>query len=157
MLPGADPPTTSSGTSLGSTARCPFTTAGEAPSAGNSFSPVAPARSASNASEGVKKPGRETRPAAAVASMTGGKVLGETMTRPPTSRALATSSAVSTVPAPIKALSPKRRARRSMLAKGSGELSGTSMIRMPASKIASPIASTSSGVTPRMIATSGHR
>jgi hypothetical protein len=37
------------------------------------------------------------------------------------------------------------RASRSMLFSGSGELSGTSMIRMPASKSASPIASASSG------------
>src|SRR4051812_34552897 len=42
-----------------------------------------------------------------------------------------------------------------MLSSGRGELSGTSMILMPASTRASPIASTSSGSTPRMMATSG--
>ena len=50
---------------VGSTARCALTIAGAAPSAGNSFSPVAPARSAAKASDGVKKPGSDTSPAAA--------------------------------------------------------------------------------------------
>ena len=44
-----------------------------------------------------------------------------------------TSSGFSTVPAPTSVRSPKRFASRSMLSSGSGELSGTSMIRMPPS------------------------
>ena len=54
MVSGVTPPTISSGTSLGSTARCALTTAGLAPSAGNSLSAVAPASIAVNASDGVK-------------------------------------------------------------------------------------------------------
>ena len=43
----------------------------------------------------------------------------------------------------------------SMLAKGSGELSGTSMAPKPASTMTAAIESASSGVTPRRMATSG--
>src|ERR1700679_1450846 len=42
-----------------------------------------------------------------------------------------------------------------MLAKGSGELSGTSMAPKPASTMTAAIESASSGVTPRRMATSG--
>ncbi len=42
-----------------------------------------------------------------------------------------------------------------MLRKGSGEFSGTSMIRNPPSTSASPIATASSGRKPRRIATRG--
>ena len=70
--------------------------------------------------------------AAAVAAITGVKVLGETMIRPPASRTRATSAGSSTVPARRGAVAGGPR-RISMLLSGSGELSGTSMMRMPAS------------------------
>jgi hypothetical protein len=70
-------------------------------------------------------------PAATVASITGVYVLGETTRRPPTARTRSTSAGSSTVPAPISARSPSAPASRPMLSNGSGELSGTSMMRMP--------------------------
>lgn len=69
--------------------------------------------------------------------------------RPPAFRTATTSAGRSTVPAPIMAAPSKRRASFSMLAKGSGELSGTSMISKPPSIKAAPIGSASAGVMPR--------
>src|SRR5689334_4620504 len=60
MLSGVIPPTGNTRTSAGRTARIAFSADGLAPSAGNSLSAVAPARSAANASLGVSKPGNET-------------------------------------------------------------------------------------------------
>ncbi len=68
----------------------------------------------------------------AVAAMTSLSTLGETMSRPPTSRMRPTSAGSSTVPAPTSARSPIAAARRRMLSSGWGEFNGTSMIRMPA-------------------------
>ena len=61
MFSGVMPPTGSSGTSAGSTARQAFNAAGPSVSAGNSLSASAPARSAANASLGVATPGTQAR------------------------------------------------------------------------------------------------
>ena len=60
---------------------------------------------------------------------------------------------VSTVPAPTSAEAGRVLARRSIEVNGSGEFSGTSIASMPASKTAEPMASASSGLRPRRMAT----
>uniref|UniRef100_UPI000AA6FA40 hypothetical protein n=1 Tax=Erythrobacter donghaensis TaxID=267135 RepID=UPI000AA6FA40 len=57
--------------------------------------------------------------------------------------------------APAAAFTRHFAASRAMLVKGSGELSGTSMIVIPSATSASPTATASSGGRPRRIATSG--
>ena len=100
-------------------------------------------------------PGQLAMPAALVAMMTRASQLGDTISRPPASATRPTSSGVSTVPAPISAMSPWASAMRRMLAKGSGEFSGTSIRVMPASMQARATSTASSGVTPRRMAMMG--
>jgi hypothetical protein len=118
---------------------------------------LAPASSAVNASLAVAQPGSETRLAFVVAVITSTLVFGDTIRVPPAVRTAVTSAGRSTVPAPITARFANAFARRAMLSSGSGEFSGTSMRRKPASNSASPTATTSPGVTPRRIAMSGQR
>ena len=155
MVCGEIPPTASRRVPFGRTARMALTPAGEAISAGNSFSASAPASSASKASDTVKKPGSDSRPFDLLARITSISVLGETITVPPASATRSTSLVFRTVPAPTSALPSRFLAKRRIEVNGSGEFSGTSMMPMPATTIASAIASTSSGVTPRRIATNG--
>ena len=155
MRSGVIPPTGRSGTSGGNTALHAFTTAGGSASPGKSFSPSAPAASAAKPSVGVATPGRHQAPALFAARITSGSECGMTMSLPPASTVFRAASGDMTVPAPISASSPKRCARISIERNGSGELSGTSIRRKPASTSAAPIGSASSGVMPRRIATSG--
>src|ERR1700733_13296102 len=60
---------------------------------------------------------------------------------------------VSTVPAPMRQSGRRLAARAAMLANGSGEFSGTSIMRMPALQSTSAIPTTRPGSTPRRIAT----
>ena len=85
------------------TARQALNTAGGMISAGNSFSPSAPALSAAKPSEGVMTPGSAASPAAFAARTTSASKFGATISRPPASFTRATSAASSTVPAPISA------------------------------------------------------
>ena len=62
---------------------------------------------------------------------------------PPAAATAWTSRRLSTVPAPIIARSPKASLAAEMLASASGELSGTSIIVMPAAISASQTATTS--------------
>ena len=151
------PPTGRMWAAGGSTARIAFSTAGLAASAGNSLSAWAPAASAAKASVGVAMPGSETRPAATLAAITLWSALGEMIIVPPASPTRPTSACASTVPAPTTARSPTRAARRAMLSKGSGELSGTSISVNPPAISASATATTSSGRMPRRMAISGQR
>ena len=64
MLSTPTPPTASIRSSAGNTARQALNTAGGMISAGNSFSPSAPAFSAAKPSDGVITPGSAARPAA---------------------------------------------------------------------------------------------
>src|SRR3954447_13520999 len=149
------PPTGSSATSAGSTARHAFSDAVPSVSAGNSFRASAPARRAANASLGVATPGRQAMPAAFAASITRASVCGVTTILPPAWRSRPTSAGSITVPAPTSASSPNRSANTWILTNGSGELRGTSRIRKPASTSAGPIATASVGRKPRRTATSG--
>jgi hypothetical protein len=119
------------------------------------LSASAPAAIAAKASVGVATPGTQSRPAALAARITVGSPCGITISRPPALATSATCAGASTVPAPISARSPNATASFPMLARGSGELSGTSIATKPAASNASPIATTSSGRTPRRIAISG--
>ncbi len=155
MVSGVTPPTTNTGALGGKTAFIAFSTAGDAASAGNSFSPSAPAARAAKASPGVNMPGRLTRPRALAAAITAASVLGETISLPPASATASTASTVSTVPAPTSRRSPKASLMRRMLSSGSGELSGTSRERKPASCRTAAISRASSGLSPRRMATRG--
>ncbi|EDP61302.1 hypothetical protein BAL199_07098 [alpha proteobacterium BAL199] len=155
MLSGAIPPTGSTGTVFGSTARSALRTGGGAASAGNSFSASAPASRAANASVAVANPGIDNKPAALAARITVASPCGITISRPPTAATWSTASDVMTVPAPTSARSPNALASRSMLSNGDGEFNGTSMIAKPAATSASPTATAASGLIPRRIATNG--
>jgi hypothetical protein len=87
-----------------------------------------------------------------VSLITGGLVSGETMKVPPAPATAWTSRRRSTVPAPIIARSPKASLAAEMLARASGELSGTSIMVMPALTRLSQTATTSDVVTPRRMA-----
>ena len=141
----------------GSTARSDFITDGELPSAGKSFKASAPARMAPNASVGVAKPGIQVRSHVLARRMIVSSACGITIKRPPASETVSTCSGCNTVPAPMSAASPNARASFSMLENGAGELSGTSMISMPASTNTVPIGSASSALIPRKMAMSGVR
>ena len=71
-------------------------------------------------------------PSCSARSITATSQFGATTRRPPASCVRCTSSACSTVPAPIRQSEPCVSASSAMLRNGSGELSGTSMMRMPA-------------------------
>src|SRR6185369_14331753 len=64
---------------------------GETTSVGNAFNASAPASSPANASLGVAKPGIDSRPAALVAAMTAGFMLGDTTSSAPQATTIATS------------------------------------------------------------------
>src|SRR5205814_4531049 len=106
IVPALTPPTTSTRIPAGSTVRCARSTDGELASAGNSLSACPPAATALSPSVGVAYPGRDARPAAAVALMTLVSVLGDTISRPPAIRTASTSRTVSTVPAPTRTPAP---------------------------------------------------
>ena len=114
------------------------TAAGEMISPGNSFSTSAPASNAAKASVGVITPGAETRSSDLAQAITSGFMLGDTMICPPAPATAWTSSSVSTVPAPTTARPSSTLARWRIDSSGSGEFSGTSMMRMPAETSASP-------------------
>jgi hypothetical protein len=61
------------------------------------------------------------------------------------------------VPAPINSRSPNARASAAMLTIGVGEFSGTSITAKPLSSSSAAIGMTSSGRTPRRIATRSQR
>ena len=155
-LSGVMPPVTITGTPEGKTVFNAFKIWGDEASAGKYFSAVAPAACAANASDGVRKPGTDARPAATVAVMTAASVFGDTMSRPPAAATSVTWLHDNTVPAPTTARSPTAPARISMLRSGSGEFSGTSIKVNPESTSTSPAAAASSGRIPRRMATSGH-
>src|SRR5579883_22128 len=157
MLAGVMPPTGRIGTFGGKIAFIAFRTGGGLASAGNSFSASAPAAIAAKPSVGVAMPGRQESFAALARRMMAVSPCGMTMRRPPAETTSPTCRSDVTVPAPMSAAAPKRCARRSTLASGCGELSGTSMMAKPASMSAAPAASASSGRMPRRIATSGQR
>jgi hypothetical protein len=71
------------------------------------------------------------------------------MMRLPALAASRTSTSRNTVPAPIVATSPNESTSRAMLSNGCGELSGTSIVVMPASITPRTMASHSSGLMPR--------
>ena len=79
MLSTPTPPTASSSVSAGNTARQALNTAGGMISAGNSFSPSAPAFSAAKPSDGVITPGSAARPAALAARTTSASKFGATI------------------------------------------------------------------------------
>ena len=117
---------------FGSTARHACSAAGTIASAGNIFSPSAPAASAANASVGVATPGRQTMPSRFASRITAVSACGITIRRPPASRTRATSAASITVPAPTRQRSPNARRRGGgSMSNGCGELSGTSRMRKP--------------------------
>ena len=102
MLSGRMPLTAKTGASLGRTARHALSAAGGNWSAGNIFSPSAPAPSAANASVGVATPGTQTSPCRFASRMIAVSACGITISRPPAAPTRATSSTVSTVPAPTR-------------------------------------------------------
>ena len=154
-LSGVMPPTGMNSVCFGNTERSARSTSGPASSAGNSFSPSAPAASAAKPSVGVTIPGVQTMPSALAARITAASACGMTMTPAPASRTACAASTEVTVPAPIRQVSPKRSASSRMLTSGSGEFNGTSMMRRPASTRAVATGIASSGVRPRRIATKG--
>ena len=83
-------------------------------------------------------------------------VFGETIIFPPAFATSPTSSMVSTVPAPITALSPKASESLLIEIKGDGEFRGTSIKVNPVFISITPTSKTSSGSIPRRIATNGH-
>ncbi|MEJ7137498.1 methyl-accepting chemotaxis protein [Comamonadaceae bacterium SL12-8] len=115
----------------------------------------APASRAAKHSVAVCTPGTLTMPAARVAVTTAGLKLGDSTSCPPAAATSATEATSSTVPAPTTRRSPMRWASRAMLSSGWGEFSGTSSTRHPASNRTSATPSTSCGVMPRRMATSG--
>ena len=155
MPSGVMPPTASTGTPRGRTARSALMTAGDPASAGKNLRPCAPAAMAAKPSLGVKKPGSDARPAATVAAMTWVSVDGDTTNCPPAAATRWTLSTSTTVPAPMRMSSLASADNRVIDSNGSGEFSGTSRIWMPAAISASPMATTSSGRMPRRTATSG--
>src|SRR5579863_5248469 len=106
------------------------------------------------ASLAVAKPGMACMPSCSALPITSASQFGATTSVPPASCVRRTCCASSTVPAPI--MQPGRRpaASAAMLAYGSGELSGTSMMRQPAWYSASAMPRTRPLSTPRRIATS---
>ncbi len=116
MFSGVMPPTGNIGNSFGRTARNDFNTFGGLASAGNSLIASAPALIIRNASVGVAKPGTTKRLRRLAASMTRSSACGITMSLPPASATFVTCSQSVTVPAPTSALSPRRLARRTILA-----------------------------------------
>ncbi len=115
----------------------------------------APAAMAANASLAVAKPGIGVMCARNAASITSRFVLGEMQNRQPSFASFSTDSTSSTVPAPIVMRSPKWASRRPIVSNGSGEFSGTSAMRMPASQSASTTGIASAADSPRRIATIG--
>ncbi len=156
MVVASTPPTASIFALVGSTDFHALRAPQPICSAGNAFRAWAPAESAVNASLGVATPGSETMPAATASRTTAMSTFGETARIPPAAATCATSASSSTVPAPIIAVSPNTVASRQMLSSGSGEFSGTSIIRMPLRMSASPTDTTSPGRMPLSIATIGH-
>lgn len=130
---GVMPPTGSRRRALGSTARSAFTMGGVISSAGKSLTASAPASTQAKASVGVAAPGTQYRPRALASATRRVSACGITMSWPPACCTRATASVSSTVPAPTTASPGRPCARRAMLSSGSGEFSGTSMSRKPAS------------------------
>src|SRR5438128_5231864 len=109
MLSGRIPPTGKTSVSGGSTARHAFNTAGDKCSAGNIFSPSAPAASAANASVGVATPGTQRSPCRFASRMTDTSPCGMTISLPPAAATRATSATSITVPAPVRHRCPNSR------------------------------------------------
>ena len=76
--------------------------------------------------------------------------------RPPAAWVRRTSWPVSTVPAPTRQSAGRAPAKAAMLAKGCGELSGTSMTRKPAAYKTLATSMTCSGTTPRKYSRPAH-
>mmetsp|Transcript_159368 Transcript_159368/g.290711 ORF Transcript_159368/g.290711 Transcript_159368/m.290711 type:complete len:367 (+) Transcript_159368:275-1375(+) len=152
---GVTPPVGISNESFGSTARQAFRILGGSCSPGKAFTASAPKRSAAKASVGVAHPGMLRRPSSLVLLMTDSSMLGLTMSMPPASATLCTSSATSTVPAPTTTSAGTLSASSLMLEKASGEFRGTSTIRKPASTTTLPTSTASSGLIPLKIVTMG--
>ena len=133
------------GLSAGKTARHAFTAAGGNISAGKSFKPSAPAASAAKPSVGVATPGRHQAPAAFAARITLASECGITTRRPPASgrlpRGFGRHHGAGADQRPVAEALGEGSIERN----GSGELSGTSMMRKPASTSAAPISSSLRG------------
>ncbi|KAG1317342.1 hypothetical protein G6F63_015709 [Rhizopus arrhizus] len=132
-LSGVMPPTGTSAMGGRITARQAFSTTGPSCSAGNIFSTSAPAASAAKASVGVATPGQDAMPSGLAVRITAASLCGMTISSPPASWTRAQSSGFSTVPAPIRQSVGRAARIARMLASGSGEFSGTSIRRKPAS------------------------
>ncbi|ABA50914.1 hypothetical protein BURPS1710b_3486 [Burkholderia pseudomallei 1710b] len=156
MFSGVIPPTGTSGTRASITARHAFTAGVPSCSAGNIFSTSAPFASAANASVGVATPGAHPMPSVFARRTTSPSACGITISSPPARTTSSTCPARSTVPAPTIASAGSAVRSAAILSNGSGELSGTSTMRKPASYSAAPCAAASAGVTPRRIAIIGH-
>ncbi len=139
----------------GNTARSARRCCGPYVAAGNSFSWLAPTATARRASVAVAKPGMTCRFSRNAWPITGSSQFGATMRRPPAWCVRPTCSTLRTVPAPMTQSCRSQAARAAMLAKGSGELRGTSIMRIPASYTMLAVSTTRAGVTPRRIAISG--
>ena len=100
------PPVTTMRAEAGRTARIALMNFGAMASPGKIFRQSAPASSAAKASDGVNTPGQEIIPSRLVARTTSALKFGETTIRPPASAVRCTCSGVSTVPAPIRQVSP---------------------------------------------------
>src|SRR6478736_2443523 len=155
MLSGLMPPTGSTIVPGGSTARHALMICGGTASAGKSLIASAPALRAAKASVGVATPGVHIKRSSLARRITATSACGMTIRLPPTSRTPLTLSGSRTVPAPMSTESGISRARISMLLKGSGEFSGTSMMRNPASTRRIPTLLASSGRRPLRMATRG--
>src|SRR3954452_10274375 len=149
------PPTAAIITPAGSTAR--IAAMPDAPStlAGKNFRPEAPERAASSASVGENTPGSVIMTYWCARVSTCVSTFGDTISWPPTSLSRSTSAVVSTVPAPISTPAGASLTAMAIERNGSGEFSGISIAVMPASISTPTMASASSGLMPRRIATSG--
>mmetsp|Transcript_141670 Transcript_141670/g.394968 ORF Transcript_141670/g.394968 Transcript_141670/m.394968 type:complete len:218 (+) Transcript_141670:117-770(+) len=156
MFSSVTPPTGISSVPFGRIAFHALMMFGGICSPGKAFSALAPCRSAARASVGVATPGKLTRPIARVLRITCSSMLGLTTSMPPASATKATSSSVSTVPAPTTTLCGRPSARILMLSSARGEFRGTSTMVIPASTSAFPVANASCDSSPRRMATTGH-
>src|SRR5450830_149721 len=152
MFERSTPPTGMSPISRGTTAVQALRPSNPTCAAGKILMRVAPAPMALNASLGVAVPGRLCIPSSRVSVMTPVSVFGETMIWAPASWHSRTCSAVSTVPAPTRQSSGSRARRVVIERRGSGEFSGTSTVRSPASYRQRPTAAASDSVRPLRIA-----
>ncbi|ABJ03308.1 aldolase [Escherichia coli] len=153
MVSGVIPPTGNIGTDCGITARQALVTSGVICSAGNSLMALAPCSMAAKASVGVATPGAQYIPSARARRITAVSQCGITIIWPPASLTATTCSTESTVPAPTRQSLGRASRSKLILCNASGEFIGISIRRNPAAYSFSPMATISSGFTPRKMAT----